>query len=145
MPFGFSLTAHATERSVRNLLFDCRLRLEAGGVPREWLGTVELVWAEALNNVAEHAYAGLYPGPVNIEVAVGDGRISAHIRDNGLPLPGSAVPPGHLPACDGPNDSLPEGGFGWFLIRELCDSVTYWREDGENHLLLVLYPQENKA
>ena len=33
------------------------------GLNRDRLGTAELVLAEALNNIAEHAYAGQMPGP----------------------------------------------------------------------------------
>ena len=34
---------------------------------------------------------------------------------------------------DAPQD-LPEGGFGWFLIRSLTRDLTYLREDGYNML-----------
>ena len=136
MPFGFSLTARATEAGVRDLLSECRARLEAGGVPRQYLGMVELVWAEALNNVVEHAYAEMAAGQVSIEATVAHGQVLAHIRDNGLPFPGAEPPPGHLPSSDGEVESLPEGGFGWFLIRDLCERVEYRREDGGNRLTL---------
>ena len=29
---------------------------------------------------------------------------------------------------------LPEGGFGWFLIRELTHDLTYRRDGSRNHL-----------
>ncbi|MRU14784.1 ATP-binding protein [Roseovarius sp. A21] len=136
MSFRFSLTARATECGVRTLLSDCRARLEAGGIPRRCLGMVELVLAEALNNVVEHAYAEIATGPVSIEATVAHGQVLAHIRDNGAPFPGLEPPPGRLPTSDGEIDNLPEGGFGWFLIRDLCETVEYRREGGGNRLTL---------
>ena len=136
MAFGFSVTARATQCGVRDLLSDCRARLEAGGVPHQYLGMVELIWAEALNNVVEHAYAERAAGPVSIEATVAQGQILAHIRDTGVPFPGAEPPAGHLPTSDGQVENLPEGGFGWFLIRDLCKRVEYHREDGENCLTL---------
>lgn len=136
MSFGFSLTARATECGVRALLSDCRARLKAGGVPHQYLGMVELIWAEALNNVVEHAYAGLAAGPVSLEATIESGQVLAHIRDNGLPFPGSKPPPGRLPTVDVQVENLPEGGFGWFLIRDLCERVEYRRDDEGNLLTL---------
>ena len=33
---------------------------------------------------------------------------------------------------------MPEGGFGWFLIKDLAKDVTYHRVEPENHLSLRL-------
>ena len=141
----FSLSGPATQSGVRDLLYQGRERLSAAGVPEAWLGTVELVWAEALNNIAEHAYAGTEAGQMHMEVKLDGVCVSAILRDDGTPLPGFALPPGRLPDSSGDVETLPEGGFGWFLIRDLCDRVAYWRKNGENHLLLILKPQEHKA
>jgi serine/threonine-protein kinase RsbW len=141
----FSLSGPATQNGVRDLLSRGRARLAEAGVPEACLGTVELVWAEALNNIAEHAYAGTVAGQVHMEVKVEGPLVSATIRDCGNPLPDFALPPGRLPDSSGPVESLPEGGFGWFLIRDLCDSVAYWHENGENHLSLVLKSEEHTA
>ncbi len=96
------------------------------------LGTTELVLAEALNNVVEHAYAR-YPGQIEIEIRRDPDQLRFHIRDQGLPMPGAEPPAGRLPE-PAAFDDLPEGGFGWFLIRALAQDLAY-RRDGERNLL----------
>ncbi|WP_294622648.1 ATP-binding protein [uncultured Roseovarius sp.] len=145
MAHRFSLSETATESGVRRLLSKGRARLVAAHVPASWLGTIELVWAEALNNIAEHAYAGLEPGKVHIDVAIEEFGVSARIRDRGRPLPGLEVPVAQLPESACPVESLPEGGFGWFLINDLCESVIYQRQNGENQLSLIIHPKEHTA
>ena len=39
---------------------------------------------------------------------------------------------------DVPMQDMPEGGFGWFLIKDLAKDVTYHRVKAENHLSLRL-------
>ena len=95
-------------------------------------GTAEIVLAEVLNNIVEHAYAD-QPGEIRVEVMQGDAGIRCQIRDRGRPMPGGMPPLGHLkPLAEG--DDLPEGGFGWFLIRALVQDLTYDRDGGENIL-----------
>jgi serine/threonine-protein kinase RsbW len=47
--------------------------------------------------------------------------------------------PRDLPDASGPLHSLPEGGFGWFLIQNLANTLDYRRMAGENHLYLGFY------
>lgn len=96
------------------------------------LGTTELVLAEALNNVVEHAYA-CYSGQIEVEVQRGQDQLRFHIADKGLPMPGAEPPMGRMPEV-GAFEDLPEGGFGWFLIRSLVQDLAYRRE-GEMNLL----------
>lgn len=96
--------------------------------------TLELVLAEVLNNVVEHAYAH-YPG--NIEVTLwphADGMRGC-IVDSGLPMPNGQVPAGDPPDLVG---DLPEGGFGWNLIRSLTTGLDYRRVADRNHLQFTL-------
>jgi serine/threonine-protein kinase RsbW len=48
-------------------------------------------------------------------------------------MPDGEVPFGQRPIY-GAVHTTPEGGFGWFLIRELAKDVRYERVDGENRL-----------
>lgn len=107
-------------------------------------GTIELVLAEALNNVVEHAYPE--PG------STGKIDVSAHMLDNGLAFKiqdrGKAMPDGHAPLgtqadLDVDLSDLPEGGFGWFLIRDLAKDVMYERVGGTNVLTLRLAIKRN--
>lgn len=105
------------------------LRLQA--LPDEDCGTAEIVLAEALNNVVEHAYAAS-PGEIELTVTLSGGALTCTIRDQGRPMPG-ALPAGTLPAL-APPDHIPEGGFGWHLIRALSRDLHYRRQDGHNLL-----------
>ena len=114
-------------------LFGMQLLSDLGDEDR---GTAEIVLAEALNNIVEHACADL-PGQIRVTVTRSDAGIFCVIRDRGRPMPGGALPAGHLAPMEAGGD-LPEGGFGWFLIRRLARDVTYDRCDGENVLSFFL-------
>ncbi len=98
-------------------------------------GTTELVLAEVLNNIVEHAYAGC-SGRIALSLDLGASGLAVRITDNGLAMPGGAVPAGLLPTD--PAATLPEGGFGWFLIRSLTRDLAYDRKNGRNHLSFTL-------
>lgn len=134
----FTLTADATADAVRDLLARARARLIALGIGAQVCGTAELVLAEALNNIVEHAYAPGRPGPVSVTAQIGARDLHLLLRDRGRRLPGGRPPDGRCPESDVPRATIPEGGFGWFLIRDLARSVAYHRRNGENHLILRL-------
>ncbi len=94
-------------------------------------GRIEIVLAEVLNNIVEHAYAD-QRGDITIEVSTGPCGIGCRILDTGAAMPGLALPDGKLAAHD-PQD-LPEGGFGWFLIRSLTEDLRYHRRGNVNEL-----------
>lgn len=104
-------------------------------------GTVALVLAEVLNNVAEHAYAGGC-GPVEVDLCATPLGIACRIVDRGLAMPNGTLPDGTLPPSA--PDDLPEGGFGWHLIRSLTADLTYARSGGQNRLsfLIPLVPAD---
>lgn len=98
-------------------------------------GTVELVLAEVLNNIVEHAYSDA-AGLITLDLRRARGRLCCLLRDEGRPMPAGCLPPGLAPAL-GPAPAiadLPEGGFGWFLIRSLTRDLHYDREPGCNRL-----------
>ena len=131
-PVSAHFVIQATTLDVREglrSLMSCALVQD---LPEDCLGTIELVLAEALNNVVEHAYAR-YPGQIVVDVQRGPDQLRFHITDTGLPMPSAEPPHGHL-AEVGTIEDLPEGGFGWFLIRTLAQDLTYRRE-GEHNLL----------
>lgn len=132
----FLLHATATETSVRALLEDARTRLAARGIPEQVCGTVELALAEALNNIVEHAYAQAETGTITLDARLVPGGLRCILSDRGAPLPARTLPRGHPPRVDTARDALPEGGFGWFLIRSLAREVHYAREAGVNRLTL---------
>jgi serine/threonine-protein kinase RsbW len=98
--------------------------------------TAELVLAEVLNNIVEHAYAR-DGGLIEITLSRRPGELVCRVTDTGAPLPQGTLPEGRLPAADLSTlqlADLPEGGFGWFLIRSLSHDLSYQRENGQNRL-----------
>ena len=110
------------------------LRLLVKGLPDDGadLGMVELVLAEVLNNVVEHAYAGGH-GKIELTIQLTSTDLSCAIVDEGDPMPDGTLPAGDLDAAFA-TDGLPEGGFGWHLIRSLSQDLRYDRYKGRNHL-----------
>jgi serine/threonine-protein kinase RsbW len=97
-------------------------------------GMAELVLAEVLNNIAEHAYAGA-EGGIDLSLRLSGGMVWCEVVDQGAAMPGGNPPAGVLPqTVDLALDDLPEGGFGWHLIRSLTQGLTYARSGDRNHL-----------
>lgn len=101
-------------------------------LPDEGRGTAEIVLAEALNNVVEHAYAR-HAGDIEITLRLSGSELVCKIVDTGSPMPNGALPAGVLNRLI-EGATLPEGGFGWFLIRTLARDLEYRREGSCNLL-----------
>ncbi len=110
-------------------------RLAEHGIDAARLDDACLALTEAINNVHEHAYGG-EGGPVSVAAEGRSGRFSLTLRDRGTGMKG-ILPGERLPSCDAGLETLPEGGFGWFMIRQLADSVEYSSKSGRNTLRLV--------
>lgn len=125
----FGLTLRPDSLAVRAAL--ARLTAALGlRLCEEDIATLELVLAEAMNNVAEHACAGLTGRTLSVHVAVTSDAAVCTIADDGramkdrrLPETGTGIVP--APA---------EGGYGWFLIRTLASAIRYRRSPGRNTL-----------
>lgn len=118
----------AVRRALRGLFRDSfLLRLQ-----EDQRGTAELLLAEVLNNVVEHAYAN-GTGDIHVSITLRDMSLMFRIVDHGSEMPGHALPAGVL-ADYARHSDLPEGGFGWHMIRALAKEVAYHRQDGHNEL-----------
>ena len=104
---------------------------------------VEIVLAEVLNNVVEHAYCESGRGLVELEVDRRPAELAVRVCDEGLEMPGGNLPSGAAHDLDVSAGDLPEGGFGWFLIHELTEDLVYRRVGGRNELTfrMVLDPE----
>ncbi len=130
--FDHSFAAQPVE--VRAVLARLRRASVLRGVPPNAAQSCELVLAEAMNNIVEHAYAGAH-GCLRLTLLRGRHHLICRLLDRGRPLPGLALPSARLPAQD---DSPAEGGYGWFLIHSLSHRLHYRRTDGLNRLLIVV-------
>jgi serine/threonine-protein kinase RsbW len=125
--------------SVRAALARLMAAQPLSGTGADDRATVELVLAEVLNNIAEHAYVGR-SGLVEVDLTRQTGGLACQICDQGGPMPGGQPPPGQVRDLAGlPLADLPEGGFGWSLIRSLTRGLTY-RRDGDWNRLCFLIP-----
>ena len=131
-PDTHDLVIRAEPSSVRAALQTITAAQPVCDLTDDQRGTVEIVLAEVLNNVAEHAYA-YAAGPVAVTVALIPGGLACDVMDEGAPMPGGQLPEGRLPDGD-----LPEGGFGWHLIRSLTQDLSYRRQRGTNRLGFVI-------
>lgn len=134
----FAVRLSGGEIAVRRTLVHLRDRLRVAGVAESDNYDVELVLAEVLNNVFEHAYRDRSDGWIELHVRVAPGAIEMHLIDEGHAMPNLRLPTGTLPDPAVSLDQLPEGGFGWHLIRSLTDRLSYRRVVAENRLEMTL-------
>jgi len=106
------------------------------GLPQDDLSSVEIVLAEALNNVVEHAYPKDKAGDMRLVVRRRANSLMVEISDSGRAMPKGRAPLGNHPMTEfDQHDAMPEGGYGWFLIREIVRDLVYDRRDDQNLLL----------
>ena len=130
----FRLVLPASETGVRRGLISISKSLKKVDFKDVDIQDVELALAEVLNNVVEHAYAGKKEGEIEINLFVTSVGLFASIIDDGHPMPNSQLPIGHCVDPNTPTSELPEGGFGWFLIRQLTEDLEYCRIGDQNRL-----------
>jgi serine/threonine-protein kinase RsbW len=131
------ISLHSSTFDVRAALDKFLVGLDPLGLEPEERAAVELVLAEALNNIIEHAYPAVAcNGPIRIKGHHLCDGLHIHIVDEGMAMPDGQTPLGFLPAVEVDLVDMPEGGFGWFLIKDLAKDVAYVRVNGENWLKL---------
>lgn len=131
----FVVKVKCTDGAVRNALAQVKQGLARLDMTPDEAAAVELVMAETLNNVAEHAYPpGVVPGPIWIKCAHQAGGLWVEVIDRGLAMPDGRAPRGAPQCIEAELADLPEGGFGWFLIRSLTQDLQYDRVGHENRL-----------
>ncbi len=130
----FTLEFPGSPKAVRHVLTDIRGRAKEGGSGPDTVGQIEIVLAEVLNNVVEHALRHEEEGEIHLRATHTAQGWHFDIRDTGVPIPGGLVPRPDLPSPDCPLRDLPEGGFGWAIVNMLARELSYVRVDGCNHL-----------
>ncbi len=134
---GLHLVLQASPLAVRDSLLQMLAAPPLSDLSPDARGTAEVVLAEVLNNIAEHAYpAG--PGPVAVALTPVAAGTHCLVIDQGAAMPGDRLPEGRLPIADSGLEDLPEGGFGWHLIHSLTRDLAYVRAGGCNRLSFLL-------
>lgn len=134
----FSAKFQADQFSIRDTLRNIRAEMEERACPSEFIGRVEGVLAELFNNIAEHAYEDRGKGTIQCSASLDKAtwELAVDVVDFGLAMPAGELPGGTLPDLDVSVADLPEGGFGWFIIRSQTDHLSHERVGTENHTLL---------
>lgn len=139
------MALNASQKSVRKALRAVKAQLDDHGIVPDDLASIELVLAEALNNIVEHAYSGTDEGLIEVALSVDDNELAFRITDRGLPMPNGEPPKGTLAPMTGEISELPEGGFGWFLIHELAHDLAYVRHESSNVFSFRMNTTDNTA
>jgi len=126
-----NLSVAADPAAIRQALGEVTAWLAEARLDTEELSTVELVLAETLNNIAEHAYRER-GGEIELSVALSPRGVRIATVDEGEEMPRGALPSGTLVPFDERNPA--EGGYGWFIIRAIVHDLLYHRESGRNHV-----------
>lgn len=129
-----SRTIRSTPEDVRQALKMISGELAQQGIGETDRDAIEVVLAECMNNVVEHAFAEAPGSRFDLRLHIADEQLFCRVEDGGKPMPGLALPPGTPQDLSVSLDDLPEGGFGWFLIRELTRDLQYSRADNRNSL-----------
>jgi len=124
----------ATPYGVRAALLQLRGLFCDEGLNGDDRGSLETVLAEVLNNIVEHAYANRGDGDIGLTLRRAPDGVVVEVTDTGAPMPEGRLPAPRLAALEGPRDDLPEGGFGWSVIRDLTVGLDYRRTGGTNRL-----------
>ncbi len=96
---------------------------------------VQIVLGEALNNIIKHGFESEGSGRIELKISLmGDG-IVVRLCDDGIAFTPPEISDTPL---QGKNDlkNLPEGGFGWFLIKQITSSIEFTRFTNRNYLVL---------
>jgi len=133
-PADLSCRFAAAPAAVRTALGAVADTLEDRVDRRQVGATVELVLAEVLNNILEHACSDCAEHHIGLDVWIARDRVCCRVCDDGRAMPDGAPP---RPAPLRPH-ALPERGFGWRLIRGLTSELEYVRAAGCNVLILHL-------
>ena len=133
------ITLHfpAQDRAVRSALLKVDGALVAAGVMREMCDRAQIALAEACNNIVKHAYPfdSVDTPMIALDIAGDRGGLQIILRDRGGPMPEGRLPGPDLPPLDLDNLlELPEGGFGWPILRRMTCSLSLSRHNGQNIL-----------
>ena len=133
-PTDFRIVFPNTQMAVRRALAALKQGLRHLALSEDDSGTVEVVLGEVLNNIVEHAYGPDETGEIEIACVAKGAALYFRVSDRGQALPGLSLPEGRPASLDCAREDLPEGGFGWFLVRELARELSYSHEVGCNRL-----------
>ncbi len=137
-PGEIRISFESREHEVRKALALFKAKIAPMALDDDTLGSLEIVLAEVLNNVVEHAYGETTSGPVRVELSSQGGSLFLNVLDWGVAMPESVLKNSERANVDAAFADLPEGGFGWFLVKDLSKNIHYARENGRNRVRIEM-------
>ena len=138
----FTIKFETTQVAARQSINAVIGRLLGFGISVDRCGDIEIVLTEAVNNVVEHACHNILEPEAWISCWIKDKALIVEVIDTGRPMPIEGLPTGSRKDLSVPIADLPEGGFGWLLIRQIAETVVYDRKEGRNILSLEFGPEK---
>ncbi|MDA0313253.1 MAG: ATP-binding protein [Gemmatimonadetes bacterium] len=123
------------EHTVEYVMSRCH---DCGGQARLLRLNFRVGLTEALSNAMLYGNGHDPSKSVRVEVTMVGGRLQARITDQG-----TGFDPSSIPDPTAPDNLLKCGGRGLFLMRQLCDEVSY--NDQGNEVTLVLRLEQGAA
>lgn len=132
-----SLHFPAHDAAVRGALLRVDATLREEGIGDDLRDRTQIALAEACNNIVEHAYPyeRCEDPAITLDIASDRGGIQITLRDKGGPMPDGRLPAPDFPPLDLDDPLLlPEGGFGWPILRSMTRALSISRRNGQNIL-----------
>jgi anti-sigma regulatory factor (Ser/Thr protein kinase) len=98
--------------------------------------SVSLVLDDLLANVVSYAFDDDEVHAIDVQMALGEDRLTVTVQDRGRPFDPFGRPP---PDTMAPLQERKVGGLGIHLVEELMDEASYERQDGKNLVTVVKY------
>ncbi len=137
MPDSFRMTRLARLGSLRDVRAFLQEHCSAvPGVNPDILYAIELAVDEACTNVISHGYAGMDPGPIEVDLELAPGKIIISLTDFGHAFDPSRVPP---PDTSAPIEDRRPGGLGLHFIHQCVDRMEYRTSKEGNTMILTKY------
>lgn len=96
---------------------------------------MELVLEEAVTNIDSYAFASNESHVITIDVSIQPSEVSITLQDDGIEFnPLNREQPARATSIE----DAQIGGMGIHLIRSYTRQIEYFREQGKNHLVMVL-------
>jgi serine/threonine-protein kinase RsbW len=101
---------------------------------------LKILLVEVINNIIKHGYQRENSKPIELSLTMRSSSRSLKFvfMDFGLPMPFGKIQSDNLNPATDARDQLPEGGFGWQIIRQLAHDIRYERNRRVNSLSLKL-------
>ena len=109
----------------------------AMGLPDREAIALEVCVIEAVNNAIQHAYGGEAGHWVDVTTTLSGLKLVIEVRDSGARLDAGRLARRPSSPLDMDVRTLPERGYGLFILKEALDEVVYETHAGDNVLTLT--------